>query len=140
MKFDITLWITIVQALILTFILNSILIKPIMRTLEGRRAKFEGLKSEIDELSASAEKALKDYERGLAEARAKAQAEREALRAQGREEEKKILEAAMKEAEAYKEKALKELQAQLESVRKTLLGQVEVFSKAVAEKVLGRAV
>ncbi len=139
LNFDITLWITIVQALILAFILNAILIRPIMRTIEERRARFEGIKAEIDRLAQGAEEALKEYERSLAEARSRAQAEREALKAKAREEEKKILEAANKEAEEYKAKVFAEIKSQFEAARKALSAQVEVFSKAMAEKVLGRA-
>lgn len=138
LNFDITLWLTIIQALILTFILNAILIRPIMQTLEERKARFQAVKGEIDDLTRKGEEALREYERSLAEARSRAQAERESLKALAREEERKILGEATREAEAYKEKVLSEVRAQFEGVRKQLLGQVEVFSRAMAEKVLGR--
>ncbi|MBX6422675.1 hypothetical protein [Thermosulfurimonas sp. F29] len=139
LNFDITLWLTIIEALIFTFIFNALLIRPVMRTLEERRSRFEGLKSETETLLARAEESLRAYEEGLAEARSRAAAEREALRAKAREEERRILEEAAREAEAYKEKVFAEIQAQIESARKALSEQVEVFSRAMAEKILGRA-
>jgi len=138
LNFDITLWLTIIQALILTFILNAILIRPIMQTLEERKRRFNALRGEIGALARKAEEALREYEESLAEARSRAQAERESLKAQGREEEREILGVATKEAEAYKERVLSEVRAQFEGVRKQLLEEVAVFSRAMAEKVLGR--
>ena len=138
LNFDITLWIVVIEALILAFILNIILIRPIMETIEGRRSRFEALKSETERLLGEAERALKEYEARLAEARSRAQAEREALKAQAREEERRILGEATREAEAYKEKVLAEIGGQFESVRRRLSEEVAVFSKAMAEKILGR--
>ena len=139
LNFDITLWLTIIEGIIFTFILNVILIRPIMRTMEERKSRFQGLQAETESLLAKAEESLKAYEQGLSEAHSRAMAEREALKLKAREEEKKILDAATKEAETYKEKVLSDIQTQIESARKALSAQIEVFSRAMVEKILGRA-
>jgi len=69
LTFDITLIIQIVEALIMTAILNAILIKPVMKTLKEREQKFEGLRSEIERFVRGAEEALQQYHQRLNDAR-----------------------------------------------------------------------
>ncbi|WP_456431635.1 F0F1 ATP synthase subunit B family protein [Thermosulfuriphilus sp.] len=137
---DITLWVQIVKILILTFILNAILIKPIMRILGQREEHFSGLEQDIQRFSESAEQLLENYNRRLAEARTEAAKKREELKAQGKQEEKNILDAATKEAEARKEQMLTQVMKEIEEVRKALREQVEGFAVQIAHKLLGRSV
>jgi F-type H+-transporting ATPase subunit b len=139
LTFDITLIIQIVEALIMTAILNAILIKPVMKTLKEREQKFEGLRSEIERFVRGAEEALQQYHQRLNDARLEANRRKEELKAEGKAEERKILEAATKEAESLKTQMLSQLSQQLQQVREALKSQVEGFATDIAQKLLGRS-
>ncbi len=139
LSFDITLWIQIIEALILTAILNVILIKPVMQIFKDREQKFNGLRGDIERFTKGAEEALQQYQQRLNEARLEAARRREELKQQGKAEEKKILEAATKEAEQLKHQMLSQLSQQLQQVRQSLQAQVETFAMSIAQKLLGRS-
>ncbi len=139
LTFDITMVIQIIEALIMTAILNVILIKPVMQIFKEREQKFNGLRSEIEKFTRGAEEALQHYEQRLNEARMEAHQRREALKAEAKAEEKKILEVATKEAESLKSQMLSQLSQQLQQVREALKSQVEVFATSIAQKLLGRS-
>lgn len=139
LSFDITLIIQIVEALIMTAILNAILIKPVMQILKEREQKFESLRSDIERFTRGAEEALQQYQQRLNEARMEAHRRKEELKAEAKAEEKRILEVATKEAESLKSQMLSQLSQQLQQVREALKSQVEVFATSIAQKLLGRS-
>jgi len=139
-KLDITLWIQIVEALILTFILHYILTKPVMSYMEKRQEHFKALEKEIDDLVKSVEDSIKRYESEIAKAREEGIKKREMLKEEARKFEKDLLAKVMKEVEEYKNKWAQEFARQLEEVRKQLQANIEMFANLIVERVLGRKV
>lgn len=137
-KFDITLIIQIVEALIMTFILYYILIKPIMSYMKERESHFQTLEKETQDLIASAEEAIKKYQNELNKARSEGIQKRELLKEEARKIEKELLSKVMKEAEEYKTKWAEQFSKQLEDVRKELMNKVEYFASLMIERLLGR--
>lgn len=140
LNFDITLIIQIIEALILTFILNQILIKPIMGTIKERETQFQALERETQEYFSKAEEALKKYQEELNKARMEGIQKRELFKEEARKLEKEILAKVTKEVEEYKNKWFQEFSRQLEEVRNSLLNQKESFANLVVERLLGRRV
>ncbi len=140
LKFDITLVIQIIEALILTFILNQILIKPIMSTIRERESQFQALEKKTQEYLSLAEEAIKRYQDELNKARMEGIQKRELFKEEARKFEKEILAKVTKEVEEYKAKWSQEFSKQLEQVRATLLGQKEYFANLIVERLLGRKV
>ena len=138
LKFDITLIIQIVEALIMTFILYYILIKPIMSYMKERESHFQTLEKETQDLIASAEEAIKKYQNELNKARSEGIQKRELLKEEARKIEKELLSKVMKEAEEYKTKWAEQFSKQLEDVKKELMGKVEYFASLMIERLLGR--
>jgi len=138
LKFDITLIIQIVEALIMTFILYYILIKPIMSYMKERESHFQTLEKETQDLIASAEEAIKKYQNELNKARSEGIQKRELLKEEARKIEKELLSKVMKEAEEYKTKWAEQFSKQLEDVRKELMNKVEYFASLMIERLLGR--
>ncbi len=137
---DITLWIQIVEALILTFILHYILTKPVMGYMKQREEHFKALEKEIDDLIKSADENIKRYESEIAKAREEGIKKREMLKEEARKFEKELLTKVMKEVEEYKKKWAQEFARQLEEVKKQLQANVEMFANLIVERVLGRKV
>jgi len=139
-KFDITLFIQIVEALIMTFVLYYILVKPVMSHIREREAHFQSLEKETRDLILSAEEAIRKYQEELNKARAEGIQKRELLKEEARKIEKEILSKTMKEVEEYKAKWAEQFSKQLEEVRKELMGNVEYFASLMVERLLGRKV
>jgi F-type H+-transporting ATPase subunit b len=72
--------------------------KPIINILEERSQKTTGTLKSVKKLEADTEQMLEKYERGLREAKVKAQEERNRIRVQGGEKEREILDEARKRA------------------------------------------
>ncbi|QER42362.1 hypothetical protein F1847_06245 [Thermodesulfobacterium sp. TA1] len=137
---DFTLFIQIIEALIMTFILHQILIKPVMNAMQKREQHFASLERETKELLNSAEEIIKKYEEELAKARAEGAQKRELLKEEARKIEKDLLSKVLKEVEEYKNQWSQEFSKQLEGIRKDLQGRIEVFAGLIVERVLGRKV
>ncbi|WP_022854604.1 ATP synthase F0 subunit B [Thermodesulfobacterium thermophilum] len=137
---DFTLFVQIAEALIMTFILYHILIKPVMKAMQQREQHFASLEKETQELLNSASDIIKKYEEELAKARAEGAQKRELLKEEARKIEKELLSKVLKEVEEYKARWSQEFTNQLEAIRKDLQGRIEMFAGLIVERVLGRKV
>jgi len=140
LKFDITLLVQIIETLILAVLLNILLIKPVMNTLQERRRQFEEIEREINNLFKQAEEGLKNYQEALNQARIEGIQKREALKEEARKIEKEELARIMKEVETEKREWERRFKEEFEKVRQTLLSQREYFAQLMVEKLLGRKV
>ncbi|HKZ45838.1 MAG TPA: ATP synthase F0 subunit B, partial [Thermodesulfobacteriota bacterium] len=99
-ELNITFLYQIAGFIALYFILNTLLYKPVLKTLEERYKKGEGKKKEALDLEAVLRKRLLDYENRLNEPRVKAQEERLRLKQEGLDKEQEILENARKNSQS----------------------------------------
>ncbi len=140
LKFDITLLVQIIEALVLAFLLNIILIKPVMSFLQERKRQFGSLEREVEELLNQAEEGLKNYYEALNQARSEGAQKREALKEEARRIEKEELQKIMKELEAQKREWENTFKAEFAKLRESVLAQREYFAHLMVEKLLGRKV
>ena len=137
---DQTLIIQIANFLILLFLLNIFLYKPIRGILAKRGEEESGLQSSIDDYQSRADENEKGVEEGRVQARKEGAKEKESLKGQGLEKEQGIVRDAMSTAEEKIGNARKDVDAKMADVKKSLEEQVAVFSNELAEKILGRSV
>jgi F-type H+-transporting ATPase subunit b len=134
-----TVWVQIVNFLILIFILNIVCFKPIRKILLARKEKIDGLNGSIDATSKEAQEKDKAFGQRLKEARSKGQAEKEALMQAASDEEKaiiaKINDKAREDLAAIKDQITKDTDA----VKSALEKEVDSFADAITQKILGRA-
>ncbi len=140
LKFDVTLLIQIVEALILAILLNILLIKPVMRTLEERRRQFRSLEEEIEDLLKQAEEGIRNYQEALNQARLEGIQKREALKEEARRLEREEIARVLKEVEAKKGEWEKTFKEEFAKLREAILSQKEFFANLMVEKLLGRKV
>ena len=137
---DSSVWIQVVNFLVLIWALNMVLYKPIRKILSDRTQTVDGFESTIDTCNKDSLEKEKAYDVGIKQAREKGLKEKEKLLQEASEEEKDILqeinEKAQAELAAVKEKIAKDAQA----VGAELEKEVDVFSRAIGEKILGRAI
>jgi F-type H+-transporting ATPase subunit b len=135
-----SLFIQIVNVLILLFILNIILYRPI-RGILGQRKKeidsFETMIGEFQEKSATRAEELEDSKVGARKEGFKA---KEELKGVGLEQEKGMVQDALSSTMEKIDKAKLNIDDQMKNVRQSLENEVAVFSTELAEKILGRSV
>jgi len=140
LNIDGTLIVQIVNFLVLLLILNFILFRPIRSVLARRADEINSRQKTIDDYQEQAETNEKGIEEGVIQARKEGYTEKEALRSQGLEEEKGILQEAGGGVEQKLSAAKKEIESKIAVARETLEGQVASFSDELAQKILGRSI
>jgi F-type H+-transporting ATPase subunit b len=136
---DYTVFIQIANFLLLLVLLNAILYRPIRKILKNRREEMDGFQNKIQDLEGKLSSYTKRIQEGTAEARKEGLKERETLKKNGQEEEKQMLREASSKASVKIGDARKEMDEKLKGVRLSLEREMALFSKELAEKVLGRS-
>lgn len=135
---DWTLFIQIGNFIILIFILNAVLYRPIRDILQQRKDKIDGFESDIDRLNKQAQEKDKSFLEGIKDARAKGLAEKEKIVQMASQEEKQIIarinEKVQAELAAVKERIAKDA----ENIRLTLLNNIDIYASQISQKILGR--
>lgn len=139
-ELNLTLLYQIAGFIALYFILNALLYKPVLKTLEERDKNIEGKKKETLDLEADLRKRLLDYENKLNDARAKAQEESLRIRQEGLDKEREIIENARKDSQAGFLETKTKLEGEAKSVISSLKEESKTISKDIAEKIIGRKV
>ena len=140
LNIDGTLFIQIVNLLILLVILNFILFRPIRGMLARRNEEMNSRQKTIDDFQDQAEKNEKGIEEGVIQARKEGYTEKEALKSQGLEGEREILQEAGGGVEQKLNAAKKEIDSKIAVAREALESQVASFSDELAQKILGRSI
>lgn len=137
---DGSLFIQIVNFIILIFVLNIVLYKPIRNVLLERNKKVVGLGESIETFNKDAKEKDDAFASGIRAARAKGLKEKEVLLEAASEEEKKIIAKINEKAQANLAEVRSNIAKDAEKVRAKLQKEVDVFADAIGQKILGRAV
>ncbi|HXX67693.1 MAG TPA: ATP synthase F0 subunit B [Polyangiaceae bacterium] len=138
--FDTTFVLQLVFFVLLTLALKPLVFDPTLKLFEARERLIDGVKSQarhIDERSASA---LAEYEKGMADARATGNAEREKTRQDGIRREQEILGGVRDATTRAVEDAKRQMYAEAERTRAALQIEVTTMAHTLATRVLGREV
>ena len=136
---DWTIYVQIVNFLVLIFILNFVLYKPIRNILRQRKAKMEGLADRISSTAKEAEDKNQAFSDGIKNARAKGQKEKEALVLKAAEEERLIIDDINSKARADLEDVKAQIAKDAGSVKQELEKEIDTFANTISQKILGRA-
>ncbi|MCL2789685.1 MAG: ATP synthase F0 subunit B [Desulfobulbus sp.] len=136
---DVTLLIHIINMIVLMFVLNAILYKPVLGILEKRAQKIQGLNGDVAQFEQNARQRQAELDKKMREASNKAKNALDGARSQAQAAGAEKLTAIRKESEGIKEKQLTELRTQVEAARKELQGNAAGFAQAMAGKILGRS-
>jgi F-type H+-transporting ATPase subunit b len=133
-----SLFVQIANFLILLFILNLILFRPIRRILGRRSEETLTLEKGIEDALGLAKKAEEGVEKGRLHARKEGFAGKEALKGEGVRKEKEILQAAGEAVENKLGAAKRDMEAGMAEARKALDREIAGFSRELATKIVGR--
>ena len=137
---DYSLFIQIANFLILLFLLNIILYRPIRKILGNRSDEMNSFQGMIDDFLNRSTQSEKDLEENKGAARNEGFKEKENFKKEGLEEEKGMLQEAIAKADEEVKQAKEEIELKMADVRQSLEDEVALFSKDLAEKILGRSI
>ena len=137
---DITLIIQMINFLILLYVLNLILFRPIRNIIKERNQIIEGFNTDITSLTDEAQASMDQFEQKILEARKEGMAQVQNMKDEGEEAESELMATTNEEVQAKTEGARKRVASDIQEARTQLQDQVQAFSLAVTEKVLGRSI
>jgi len=135
---DGTLLLHILIILLMIFVLNATLYKPINRILEAREKRTKGRLSEAEEIIKSVNEKLADYERQLRQARGEAYAFAESQRGAALKERQERLNQLRQQTSESIAKEKEGIQRQAEGARATLETESRRIARDIGARVLGR--
>ena len=137
---DFTLFVQMANFILLVFILNTVLYKPIRKILIERKKKIQGYEEDIESVLKDASESEQAFQEKISEARHEGVEKKEALKQSGLEEEKQLISEMNKKAQAELEAVRSQIVKDAQDARQALKKDVKAFSGAIAQKILGRAV
>jgi F-type H+-transporting ATPase subunit b len=137
---DITLIIQMINFLLLLFLLNLVLFRPIRKIIKERNQIVDTFNTDITSLTDEAQESMNQFEQKILEARKQGLARVQDMKDEGEEAEAKLIEATNQEVQAKVEEAREKAASEIQEARTQLQAQVQAFSVAVTEKILGRSI
>ena len=137
-EINLTIVVQVIQFLILVFILNRLLFKPIGQVLAERQQQITSWEEKTQNLQETARLNLEKYENQLTEERLKARESQEQLTKELKEKEDENIRAVSEKAALIVAETQQELEQERERLRVELRQQAKELSQILAEKVLGR--
>jgi len=137
---DQTLLIQAVNFLVLIFVLNMILYKPILGIIDRRNQRIVESDEKVKELNKSVEQKMAEYEEKLRQAKLEAVEQKNKIEQEGSGEGESLIEGAKSEISQMVEGFHVKIGKEIDEVRGILKGQSQKISGEIAEKVLGRSV
>jgi F-type H+-transporting ATPase subunit b len=137
---DGTLFLHIAIILVMVFVLNNTLFKPINRILEERERRTRGRSGEARDILQRVEEATTNYERSLREARAEGYRLMERERAEALNERQAKLNILREEVTRTVEEEKELIRNQAEEARQTLEGDARSIAAEISSQILHRPV
>jgi F-type H+-transporting ATPase subunit b len=126
--------------LILVFILNRILFRPVGRVLDERQTLTEGATNEARAARRTYDARLAEYEANIRQARAESYKRSEQERAAAVEERRHLIDEAKLHAHEQIEDAKREIEQQVVHARAALESESRQIAERISRTVLGRTV
>jgi F-type H+-transporting ATPase subunit b len=136
---DYSLGIQIINFLVLIFVLNALLYKPVIGMIDKRKKQFEESEAEIKRLQEAVDQKMATYEEQLLQAKTAAVERKNEIIRQGAEEAKTVIAAVRGEIPALMEQFHAQVVREMVGAKEILAGQSQKLSIEIAEKVLGRS-
>uniref|UniRef100_A0A831U135 ATP synthase subunit b n=1 Tax=Geobacter metallireducens TaxID=28232 RepID=A0A831U135_GEOME len=136
---DLAFVIQLVNFLLLMLVLNIFLYKPIRKVMADRKAQIDGARERAAAVDKDVQEKMALYEARLREIKAKANAERDALRGEALREEAAVIEKARKEAADSLSSIKARVAKEAADAKEFLTVQARSLSLEICEKVLGRS-
>ena len=136
---DITMVIQMINMVVLMFLLNGVLYKPVKKILKERSEKMQGMQNDVAKFEENARLRQEEVDAKMSKASGKAKAALDAARAEAQTAGDEKMASIKAEVEQHKEKQLADITTQIDTAQKELTDNLEGFATDMASKILGRA-
>jgi len=136
---DITLFLQIVNAFVLMFLLNGVIYKPVLKILQERKVKLQGMRDDVTKYEDNARRRQEEVDKKMHKASTRAKDALDNARAGAKAAGEEKLAAIKSEADADKNKQLVDIKSQVEAARKDLEAGLMDLLLPWQEKILGRS-
>ncbi|MGQ9484038.1 MAG: ATP synthase F0 subunit B [Desulfosoma sp.] len=136
---DVTLFIQMANFLLLLVLMNLVLYRPIRRLVAQRNELVSKQRAGIDKAESEAQRAIRQFEERLKAARAAGREKVQEMKEAAYRVEKDLLSQAAEEAAREVQVVRERIQKEIGQVRAQLQAQIQVFSKDMAQRILGRS-
>ncbi|MBP8696722.1 MAG: ATP synthase F0 subunit B [Syntrophobacterales bacterium] len=137
---DSTLFIQLVLFLLLIWILNQVLYKPLLRIMDRRKEILDKAQEEVKNVQETIDRRVAEYEEKIRAAKMEAMGQKGDLAKEGAEAAKVITDKAKAEIAGMMGEFQAKLEKELAAAREILRNQSIRISFEIAEKVLGRSI
>lgn len=137
---DSTILIQMINFLILIFILNMLLYKPILGIMDKRKKRFQDTEDEIKSINLTIEERMAAYEEKVRLAKMDALNQKNDILKEGSDQAKTIIDAARGEIPGMMEEFHGKMNREVTDARRILADQSRKISVDIAEKLLGRSI
>lgn len=137
---DITLFIHIINMIVLMIVLNRVLYKPILDIMDQRQENLDDLSDDVEKFERRRAIRRMEVDKKMQAASAKAKKALDAARSHAAAEGADKIASIRQEADQEKEKQLAEIKSSFDTARQELLGDVEAVAQEMAAKILRRSV
>jgi F-type H+-transporting ATPase subunit b len=135
---DATIFIQLAIFLIMLFLLNQLLFRPVIRLIEARRAATEGTLAAASELEKEATELNRSAAEKLAEVRKSAGGKRDSMVQEAAEKERAIMAKARETGHGMVVKMKRDAQSSLAETKAKLESETASFASMIATKMLNR--
>ncbi|MBU1157647.1 MAG: ATP synthase F0 subunit B [Proteobacteria bacterium] len=135
-----TLFVQIINLLVLIFILNKMMYKPIGKMIAERTATLKGGMAEAASLRERAADTKADYSHQLGQGRQKVRDRLEEVRRKTESEARQVIDEAQAKARGQAEEMVASIQKEMDQARTEIRAQAERVAKEMAGRILGREV
>lgn len=136
---DLTMFVHILNILILIAVMNAVLYRPVRGILRKRKEEIATMESDIDNFEKNAKLRVEEFDKKLNEARAKAKDMLDGVKKEALDDNNAKVAEIRKDSDAQKADALGKIAGEIASADKTLKGELDGFASEMASKILGRA-
>jgi F-type H+-transporting ATPase subunit b len=135
-----TLVVQVIHFLLMVFILNRLMLRPIMRQISEREEHIKKTKQDSEEMAAEAERLVEKRLSMVNEARRKAALERSKSRENAWSAAEGIFDETRREVGRIRERVQAQVQEQLEKAQETLDLEARSLADEIAERIAGRRI
>jgi F-type H+-transporting ATPase subunit b len=135
---DWTLYALLINFLVLVFLLNMVLFRPIRNALKERQAKLDAQAADINLMETQGQGLDSEIKDKLAAARRDGAGVRETLKGEGAAAEASLLDEVKREADLEWSRVEQKIKQDVAQARKALGAQAQSFGQLLASKILGR--
>lgn len=135
-----TLFLQVIHFLLLVFVLNRLMLQPLLRLINERAEHIANTKTEIENLEEETALLRDEFTAKETDARIEAAQERARLRSMGISETEEVLNNSRKEVASIRAEADQEAEKEFRKTQPLLDGQAAVLAGEIIEKVISRRI